>query len=207
MSDFTIGDSFFTPILYNNYPEFMCTMINKCESTKDEFSLLKLVVTNKDLIDVYKEKVKQHNANFKEKVFMDSGFDLFVPQDHVFNEDSVSFDTQYVNLGVKAELIQCKFAPHKIETITSAFYLYPRSSMSKTPLMMANHTGIIDSGYRGDLIVALRCLDNKPYTLKEQTRLVQICDPKLKPIYVVLVEEDELSTTERGEGGFGSTGV
>ena len=70
MSDFTIGDSFFTPILYNNYPEFMCTMINKCESTKDEFSLLKLVVTNKDLIDVYKEKVKQHNANFKEKVYI-----------------------------------------------------------------------------------------------------------------------------------------
>ena len=49
--------------------------------------------------------------------------------------------------------------------------------------------------------------DNE-YVVSEYTRLVQICHPSLCPIYVVLVdEEDDLSSTERGDGGFGSTGV
>ena len=82
--------------------------------------------------------------------------------------------------------------------------------MSKTPLMLANHTGIIDAGYRGNLMVALRSLyfdNDNCYTIKSGTRLFQICDPKLRPIYVQMVDESELSNTERGVGGFGSTGV
>ena len=92
---------------------------------------------------------------------------------------------------------------------TLPFYLYPRSSISKTPLMLANHTGIIDSGYRGNLKVAMRSMyfdETDSYTVSANSRLVQICDPTLKPIYVVIVDESELSNTERGEGGFGSTG-
>ena len=86
------------------------------------------------------------------------------------------------------------------------YYMYPRSSISKTPLMLANHTGIIDSGYRGNLIGAFRNTDSAEYTVEKNTRLLQVCHPSLCPIYAVLVEEDELSTTSRGEGGFGSTG-
>jgi dUTPase len=78
--------------------------------------------------------------------------------------------------------------------------------------MLANHTGIIDSGYRGNLIGAFRALyfhkdDNNSYIVEKHTRLLQICHPSLCPIYVVMVNEDELTNTERGEGGFGSTGV
>ena len=93
---------------------------------------------------------------------------------------------------------------------TIPFYLYPRSSISKTPLMLANHTGIIDAGYRGNLMVALRALyfdNDNCYSIKSGTRLFQICDPKLRPIYVQIVDESELTTTERSDGGFGSTGV
>jgi dUTP pyrophosphatase len=71
--------------------------------------------------------------------------------------------------------------------------------------MLANHTGIIDSGYRGSLIAAIRSLQFNTYTVDPGTRLVQICHPTLCPIYVVVVNEDELSTSERGDGGFGST--
>ena len=71
--------------------------------------------------------------------------------------------------------------------------------------MLANHVGIIDSGYRGDLIGAFRCLDNE-YNVESNTRLLQICHPSLCPVYVVIVPENELSNTERGSGGFGSTG-
>jgi dUTPase len=74
--------------------------------------------------------------------------------------------------------------------------------------MLANHVGIIDSGYRGNLIGAFRCLlPDKNYIVEQFTRLLQVCHPSLCPIYVVLVEESDLVDTERGAGGFGSTGV
>jgi dUTPase len=77
--------------------------------------------------------------------------------------------------------------------------------------MVANHTGIIDSGYRGALIGAFRWLKSVTskdthYVVPQYTRLLQVCHPTLCPIFVVLVKEDELSSTERSEGGFGSTG-
>ena len=73
--------------------------------------------------------------------------------------------------------------------------------------MLANHTGVIDSGYRGFLIGAFRNLSSDPYVVEKETRLLQVCHPSLYPIYVVISDETELSSTSRGEGGFGSTGV
>jgi hypothetical protein len=76
--------------------------------------------------------------------------------------------------------------------------------------MMSNHTGIVDAGYRGNLIGAFRWLaggDAPEYTVAKHTRLLQICHPALCPIVVIMIkDETELSTTERNEGGFGSTG-
>jgi hypothetical protein len=78
------------------------------------------------------------------------------------------FESTFIDMGVKAELVHCDFTRHKLKTVP--FYLYPRSSISKTPLMLANHTGIIDSGYRGNLIGAFRALqlpdDNAVYCCK-----------------------------------------
>jgi dUTPase len=75
--------------------------------------------------------------------------------------------------------------------------------------MLANHTGIIDCGYRGSLIGALRWLNinnESEYVLEKNTRLLQICHPTLCRVFVWLVFEEELSNTSRGSGGFGSTG-
>ena len=178
----------------------------KHDSSSDDFAILKLAVIDTKLIPLYEEKITKHNLNFKNNKFMDSGFDLFVGNDVVIDR---LFKTNMVDLGVRAELIECKTTmSSKPKTIP--FYLYPRSSMSKTPLMLANHTGIIDAGYRGNLMVALRSLyfdNDNCYTIKSGTRLFQICDPKLRPIYVQMVDESELTSTERGDGGFGSTGV
>lgn len=88
------------------------------------------------------------------------------------------------------------------------YYLYPRSSISKTPLLMANSVGIIDSGYRGNIMAKVRNIpieENKNYHVEKGSRLFQICSPDLKPIRVKIVKT--LSETERGEGGFGSTGL
>ena len=88
--------------------------------------------------------------------------------------------------------------------------------MSKTPIMLANHTGIIVSGYRGNLISALRWIPSLPlqkmdmpsYIIPKHMRLLQICHPSLCPILVELVEDISVFTaTERGIGGFGSTGI
>ena len=87
-----------------------------------------------------------------------------------------------------------------------SFYLYPRSSMGgKTPLRMSNSVGIIDSGYRGPLIWMVDNLSDEDYVVEQGSRLFQICPPTLNnPIVLNIVQE--LSETERGEGGIGSTG-
>ena len=90
----------------------------------------------------------------------------------------------------------------------TAFYTYPRSSMSKTPLILANHVGIIDSGYRGNLIAMFRNVDTEPFFMAKETRMIQICHTTLKPFLVeLMVSVDDLGTTSRGTGGFGSTGL
>jgi dUTP pyrophosphatase len=93
-----------------------------------------------------------------------------------------------------------------------SYYLYPRSSMSKTPLTLANSVGIIDAGYRGEIKAAIRHTPTAMVNgevLEKDMRLhkpclVQICAPNLGPIRVNLVTS--LDSTSRGEGGFGSTG-
>ena len=75
------------------------------------------------------------------------------------------------------------------------------------PLMLANNTGIIDSGYRGDLIGAFRNLGGEPYDVQQHARLLQICAPDLRPIVVRLVNETFFEETSRKAGGFGSTGI
>ena len=91
--------------------------------------------------------------------------------------------------------------------VPSAFYMYPRSSISKTPLMLANSVGIIDAGYRGNLLGAFRSFSSQTYFVDEYTRHLQITNPTLTPIVVQIVTANELSSTERGSGGFGSTGA
>ena len=79
----------------------------------------------------------------------------------------------------------------------------------RPPLMLANHTGgVIDYGYRGNLIGAFRWLpsgEDTSYTVIQHTRLLQICHPSLCPIYIQVIDKID-DTTERGSGGFGSTG-
>jgi len=101
------------------------------------------------------------------------------------------------------------------------FYLYPRSSISKTRMRLANSVGIIDAGYRGDLIAAVDTIGlfgssdiwhiwKKTLSpIKKYDRYFQVCAPDLSPflVHIVETEQDLSPPTERGAGGFGSTGV
>ena len=157
---------------------------------------------NHELVELYKDHIKKHNDKIMSDEYPNSGFDLFIPHDTIFQKE---IDSMFVDLEVNCEMT---YHEKNKNTETSAYYVYPRSSMSKTPLMLANHTGIIDAGYRGFLIAALRYLKShdEQYEVEKHTRLLQICHPSLCPILVKLVDESDLSTTKRGTGGFGSTG-
>ena len=161
------------------------------------YAILKLAVPNPELAKKYEAHVDAHNRSiFADSPYANSGFDLLVPEKTVVVPDTKS---QMISMGVKAEML---FQGEQ----SCGYFMFPRSSISKTPLMLANHTGIIDSGYRGFLIGAFRNLMGEDYIVEENTRLLQVCHPSLCPIYVVLSQEEELSSTARAEGGFGSTG-
>jgi dUTP pyrophosphatase len=130
--------------------------------------------------------------------FVDSGFDIICPTNLIINEKSLS---NKINHGIKCSMTyQNNFC---------GYYLYSRSSTgSKTPLRLSNSVGIIDAGYRGNI---MSLFDNRPrvsYEVKKGDRLSQICGPNLIcPIWPNLVEnESDLVMSKRGSGGFGSTG-
>ena len=83
--------------------------------------------------------------------------------------------------------------------------IYARSGMAcKRGLAPANKVGVIDSDYRGEFLVALHNHGSRPQTVDCGERIAQlVITPVLMPAYE---EVSELSDTQRGEGGFGSTG-
>ena len=88
-----------------------------------------------------------------------------------------------------------------------AGFVLPRSGLaSRQGLTLANAPGLIDSGYRGELICAVVNLDpSEPVRISKGDRIAQLvilAIPDLDPGWV-----DELPASVRGEGGFGSTGV
>lgn len=85
-----------------------------------------------------------------------------------------------------------------------AGFIFPRSSASKTSQIQANCVGVIDSGYRGEIKVRLKEFGNPRKLYQVGDRIAQII---ILPVPNVIFEEvNELNTTVRGEGGFGSTG-
>lgn len=81
----------------------------------------------------------------------------------------------------------------------------PRSGLAlKHGLSIVNAPGTIDADYRGPVGVILVNLSNEPYTIQPNERIAQIVIAKHE--HADLVEVSELNDTERGAGGFGSTG-
>ena len=115
----------------------------------------------------------------------DSGLDLFTPEDVLIK----CGETAFIKLGIKCEMM--KMENSQATCNPSSFYLYPRSSISKTPLILKNSVGIIDSGYRGELIAAVQFIPTVEniqsilegvtpvYKIPKGSRLVQICTPDL----------------------------
>ena len=149
----------------------------------------------------FAEKYKEVELYKKDKDLIhhvDAGIDLFVPESKVINSGDFSIK---INHGIKCAMTYCGKP--------TAFYLYPRSSMgSKTPLRLSNSVGIIDSGYRGNIISLVDNISTNNFNVEKGDRLVQICGPNIAyPISPLIVfDNDDLGITQRGDKGFGSTG-
>lgn len=83
--------------------------------------------------------------------------------------------------------------------------ILPRSSTGlKTPLRLSNSMGVIDSDYRGEIMLLFTNTGNETFKIESNTRLAQGI---IFPVFQIeIIESEELSETERGTGGFGSTG-
>lgn len=83
--------------------------------------------------------------------------------------------------------------------------VFPRSSIRQTDLFMANSVGVIDSGYRGEIFITFNVKKGATRWYQVGDRIAQLV---IMPVPLTkYVEVDELSETERGIGGHGSTGV
>ena len=127
----------------------------------------------------------------------DSGIDLFNPETITVKPG----ETKCIDLMIKCEGFDCS-NPDIRENVS--YKLYPRSSIVKTPLRLSNSVGIIDAGYRGNIKAFVDNIKNESFKIERGTRLFQICGPCLERISFEIVHD--LSNSQRGEGGFGSTG-
>ncbi len=119
----------------------------------------------------------------------DAGLDLFI-----INEQTIrAGESTLIHLQISCE-----------NTENKPYLIMPRSSIAKTPLRLSNSIGLIDGGYRGEIMAAVDNIKTEDYTVEPGQRLFQLVAMDGASIHFELV--DELSETTRGSGGFGSTG-
>lgn len=123
-----------------------------------------------------------------------AGYDLCA----CIEEDVVIKKGQIVKIptGISAE----------INTNEAALMIYARSGLaSKNGVTLVNCVGVVDSDYRGEIVVPLINLGNDDYIIEKGARIAQLV---ITPIILPEIEEvSELGDTDRGSGGFGSTGI
>ena len=135
--------------------------------------------------DVVKEMYQTH-GHFHEG---DAGLDLFIIDEQRIEPGQ----TVRIKLGIACENLDKK-----------PYLLMPRSSISKTPLRLCNAIGLIDAGYRGEIMAAVDNIKDKDHMVEPGQRLFQLVSMDGSPISFELA--DELTESGRGTGGFGSTG-
>jgi dUTP pyrophosphatase len=168
---------------------------------------------------------KLENINFPSSG--DVGYDLIACSDPKIVGEKISSDSPYYESIDYIEYdVDLKIqVPHGYHTL-----IYPRSSISKYNLQLCNSVGVIDNGYRGDIKVRFNYLtqpkhlerlkyikDSEPLYIYENfvteidfdkiyKKGDKIAQMVFSPSYIPKLEVGDLNETNRGEGGFGSTG-
>lgn len=147
------------------------------------------------VVDFYKNEYNRSDSN--------AGFDL-----HSAMPVHVEQTPEFIPFGIVARLLRVQHMPgappNQYYKTDSHFWLLPRSSIYKTGLIMANSTGVIDKSYRGELKAPVWSMTANS-DVQRGDRLFQIIAPDMGWIRHVRIIT-EMPNTERGAGGFGSTG-
>lgn len=114
-------------------------------------------------------------------------------------------ESEITLLPGKPAVIPTGIAIELSETAPCAAFVYGRSGLGvKFGIILSNGVGVVDSDYRGEIMVGLTNISSTPYILKPRERIAQLV---IHPILLPQpMEVSELSDTLRGEGRFGSTG-
>jgi dUTP pyrophosphatase len=123
----------------------------------------------------------------------DAGWDLYVDSNHIFDDDKPT-PKMLCKFGIALEIPKGYVG-----------LIFPRSSIYKTSLRLSNCVGVIDSGYRGEIKAVFDFIDSEHgISWLVSGRAAQIVFMKLPDVQ--LIQADELSKSQRGEGGYGSSG-
>jgi dUTP pyrophosphatase len=138
--------------------------------------------------DELKELYSKHDG------FENAGVDLYCPQEILVKARSQA----KLCFNIRGAMSSLS------DSLSLSYFLLPRSSIVKTPLRMSNSIGLIDSGYRGEIMAFVDNISDTDYFIERNQRLFQIVSPFLSQIRLEMT--DSLPGSKRGEGGFGSTG-
>ena len=152
------------------------------------------------MIDVKIKRVRE-NALLPTKAHSDdAGWDLYASTKYYDKDGNVVYGT-----GVAIEVPKGYVG-----------LLFPRSSNAKKDLLLSNSVGVLDSGYRGEILFKFKpsmiFLDNLPTRHRKDMTMVYSLGDRIGQLIIIpypdinFVEVDELSETERGTDGYGSTG-
>ena len=150
--------------------------------------LLKIFVdsSDNDLIAKYHQACKNQNSKLLNNFdYIDAGFDLFTPQEQIIYAESAC--VQKIDYQIICAAKIYNYATDYV--YNTGFYIYPRSSISKSNIRLVNNVGIIDAGYRGHLIGMFDI--NGCKLINKFDRHLQICAPELIPIVVEIVGSKE----------------
>ena len=139
------------------------------------------------------KKLKENAVMIKRATKGSAGMDLYacIDEDITINPG----DIKIIPTGLAIALQSADYVA----------YIYARSGLAiKHGITLANCVGVVDSDYRGEVCVGLTNISKEPYTITVNERIAQLV---IAPVTMCTpVEVDALDDTERGEGGFGSTG-
>ena len=151
---------------------------------------IKILAEDQDLLKSY------YSSDAPKGSLYSSGLDLICPEELLVPPKTLAFK---IKLGVACQPDMSR------EVVPHGYYLYARSSISKSPLRLANNVGIIDYDYTGELMAKVDNHSDNEYKISKGDKLFQICMPSLQTFTYEVV--DKLEETKRGSGGFGSSGI
>lgn len=173
-----------------NFIEEINTLLSKLESDINKNENIKTEnIVNNFTLDIKVKKLHPNAVIPSYSKVGDAGMDLTITREI----ENTTFCVSY-GFGIAMEIPKGYVG-----------LVFPRSSVRNQDLILSNCVGVIDSGYRGELQATFKKtegLDSMKYKVGERgAQIIILPYPQVK-----MIESEELSNTERGEGGFGSTG-